>query len=219
MPNITTLKEQLIKVGNRLYQAGMLAGTDGNLSARIDKKSILITRSGVAKGRLTTRDFVKVDLNGNVIGSKYRPSTEAAMHLTVYNERPEVWAGVHSHPPFATSFAVAGMPLEKNILPEVVLFVGEIPLIDYAPPGVGAISKAIKPYVKNHNAFLLRNHGLLTIGPSVETAFHLHETVEHFARILFLAKRLGNVNAIPEEDYARLTQLRLNRNASKISES
>lgn len=206
-------------VGTHLYRAGMLAGTDGNLSARISKGNILVTKSGVAKGRLKSTDFVKVDLSGKVLGGKSRPSSEVSMHLTVYNERPDVGACVHSHAPFATSFAVAGIPLEKNILPEVVLFVGDIPLIDYAPPGIGAISKAIKPFLKDNNAFLLRNHGLLTVGETIEEAFHRHETVEHFARILFLAKQLGNVNAIPDDDFVRLSELRLNLNSVKISES
>jgi len=179
----------------------------------------MVTRSGAVKGRLNKKDFVVVDLEGNLIQSEAPPSSESSMHLAVYNARPDVWACVHSHAPFSTAFAVAGMPLEKNVLPEVVVFVGEIPLIDYAPPGVGAISKAISPYLKDNDAFLLRNHGLLTIGRTIEQAFHRHETVEHFARILFLASRLGNVNTIPESDFQRLNDVRRLRNATGTSES
>lgn len=219
MPDTDKLKKKLITIGSSLYRSGMLAGTDGNLSARIDKKRVLITRSGAAKGRLKSGDFVTVDLSGKVLKSKIRPSTEAAMHLTVYNGRPDVWACVHTHPPFATSFAVAGIKLERNVLPEVTVFVGEIPLIDYAPPGVGAISKAITPFLLENNALLLRNHGLLTFGRTVEEAFHRHETVEHYARIMFLATRLGNVNTIPSDDLIRLDELRHQRNASTLSES
>jgi L-fuculose-phosphate aldolase len=104
-------------------------------------------------------------------------------------------------------------------LPEVTVFVGEIPLIDYAPPGVGAISKAIKPFLLENNALLLRNHGLLTFGRTIEEAFHRHETVEHYARIMFLAMRLGNVNTIPDDDLIRLDKLRRRRNAAAVSES
>ena len=219
MPKLNKLRKKLIEIGSSLYRSGMLAGTDGNLSARIDEKLVLVTRSGAAKGRLKASDFVTVDLSGKVLKSKIRPSTEAAMHLTVYNARPDIWACVHTHPPFATSFAVAGIKLERNVLPEVTVFVGEIPLIDYAPPGVGAISKAIKPFLLENNALLLRNHGLLTFGRTIEEAFYRHETVEHYARIMFLAMRLGNVNTIPDNDLIRLDELRRQRNAAAVSES
>ncbi len=219
MAKVDKLKKKLIEIGRSLYRSGMLAGTDGNLSARIDEKRVLVTRSGAAKGRLKAGDFVIVNLSGNVLKSKTRPSSEAAMHLTVYNARPDVWACVHSHPPFATSFAVAGIKLERNVLPEVAVFVGEIPLIDYAPPGIGAISKAISPFLGEHNALLLRNHGLLTIGRTIAEAFHRHETVEHYARIMFLATRLGNVNTIPDDDLVRLDELRKQRNLSTVGES
>ncbi len=219
MAKALELGEKLIEVGQSLYRSGMLAGTDGNLSARIDGQNILVTRSGVAKGRLKKDDFVTVDLTGKPVGSAKKPSTEAAMHLTVYNERPDVQACVHSHPPFSTAFAVAGIKLERNVLPEVAVFVGEIPLIDYAPPGVGAISKAIKPFLQDNNAFLLRNHGLLTLGKSIEEAFHRHETVEHYARILFLAMRLGNVNTIPDGELERLDEIRRNKELIALGES
>jgi len=219
MPNAVELSEKLADVGQSLYRAGMLAGTDGNLSARIDSDTILITRSGAAKGRLGKTDFLKVDLNGRALDSDLKPSSESSMHLTVFEHRPDIMACVHSHPPFSTSFAVAGIKLERNVLPEVAVFVGEIPLIDYAPPGIGAISKAITPFVKEHNAFLLRNHGLLTIGRTIDEAFHRHETVEHYARILFLAIRLGNVNTIPNDELKRLDELRRSRELAAVGES
>lgn len=218
MPKVDKLKKNLIEIGRSLYRSGMIAGTDGNLSARIDEQRVLVTRRGVAKGRLKNGDFVVVDLNGNVLKTRVQPSSEAAMHLTVYKERPDVGACIHSHPPFATSFAVAGIKLERNVLPEVAVFVGDIPLIDYAPPGIGAISKAIQPYVAGNNAFLLRNHGLLTIGRTIDEAFHRHETVEHYARIMFLASRLGQVNTIPDDDLIRLDEIRKQRNLSTVIE-
>ncbi len=218
MPKVDKLKKNLIEIGRSLYRSGMIAGTDGNLSARIDEQRVLVTRRGVAKGRLKNGDFVVVDLNGNVLKTRVQPSSEAAMHLTVYKERPDVGACIHSHPPFATSFAVAGIKLERNVLPEVAVFVGDIPLIDYAPPGIGAISKAIQPYVADNNAFLLRNHGLLTIGRTIDEAFHRHETVEHYARIMFLASRLGQVNTIPDDDLIRLDEIRKQRNLSTVIE-
>jgi L-fuculose-phosphate aldolase len=130
------------------------------------------------------------------------------MHLFAYQRRPDCRACVHSHPPYSTAFAVAGIPLAEDILPEVVVFVGGIPLAEYAPPGTPAVPESLEPFIAEHNAFLLRNHGLLTIGRSMEEALHRHETVEHFARIVHLARQLGNVSRIPAADFARLQQLR-----------
>jgi L-fuculose-phosphate aldolase len=186
----------------------MLAGSDGNLSARIDEDRVLITRSGVAKGRLGQADFVEVNLEGELISGEGKPSSETAMHLTAYQKRPDVTACLHSHPPYATSFAVAGVELARNILPEVTVFVGDIPLIEYAPPGTGAISKAIEPFLAKNNAFLLRNHGLLTVGRSVDEALFRHETVEHFAKILWRARQLGTVCTIPDDELERLDKIR-----------
>ena len=208
MGQASELKNELIETGRLLYEKGMLAGSDGNLSAKIDENQLLITKSGVAKGRLKSDDFVEIDFDGKQVSGDGKPSTEAAMHLTVYKNRSDICCCLHSHPPYATSFAVAGMELSRNILPEVAVFVGDIPLLEYAPPGTGAISESIAPFLDKNDAFLLKNHGLLTIGKSIEEAFFKHETVEHFARILWMAKQLGNVNRIPDDELKRLDQLR-----------
>jgi L-fuculose-phosphate aldolase len=178
------------------------------MSIRLDSERILITRSGVAKGRMTENDIVVVNPQGGHIKGDGEPSSEMLMHLFVYRERPDIMACVHAHPPHATAFAVAGIPLEANILPEVVVYVGEIPLAGYASPGTDAVPKSLAPFVKNHNAFLLANHGLLTIGRNLEEALNRHETVEQFARILSLARQLGPVSHIPHKDIERLTATR-----------
>ncbi len=208
MGQASELKNELIETGRLLYEKGMLAGSDGNLSAKIDENRLLISRSGVAKGRLKSGDFVEIDFDGKQISEGGKPSTEAAMHLTVYKNRSDICCCLHSHPPYATSFAVAGIELDRNILPEVAVFVGDIPLLEYSPPGTGAISEAIAPFLDKNDAFLLKNHGLLTIGKSIEEAFFKHETVEHFAKILWMAKQLGTVNRIPDDELKRLDQLR-----------
>lgn len=203
-----TIKKAIVDTGRRLYERGMLAGTEGNISVRLDNDRIVLTPSGMAKGRLSPEDVVIVDINGKRLQGNNRASSELLMHLFVYKSRPEIAACVHSHPPYATAFAVAGIPLVEDILPEMVLFIGGIPMTVYAPPGTDAVSKALEPHVETSNAFLLRNHGLLTIGRDLDEAYHRHEMVEHYARIVFLARRLGNVQAIPSEDFKRLDKMR-----------
>lgn len=202
------LQHQIIEVGQRLQERGCLAGTDGNLSVRIDAERILVTAAGKVKGRLTPSDLVVVDNDGRKLEGECNPTTEMAMHLAVFKARPEINACVHSHPPYATSFAAAGMPLPEDILPEVVVFVGPIAMCSYAPPGTSAVPESLTPSIGTHNAFLLCNHGLLTIGRTMEEAANRHETVEHYAKILWLAKQLGDWKRIPGEDFRRLTEIR-----------
>ena len=202
------MKKALVDTGQRLYARGYVSGTDGNFSVKLDDDRILITPAGVAKGQLAPDDLVIVDQNGKQLQGNRKPSSEMAMHLIVYKARPDIRACVHAHPPYATAFAVAGIHLAEDILPEVVVAVGGIPLTDYAPPGTDAVPKSIEPHLEANNAFLLRNHGLLTIGRSLDEAYHRHEVVEHYARIVFLARQLGNVASIPSEDFARLDKMR-----------
>ncbi|MCK4372564.1 MAG: class II aldolase/adducin family protein [candidate division Zixibacteria bacterium] len=207
-----TMKSALADYGRRLYEQGMIAGTDGNLSVRLDDDRIMITPSGLPKGRLAAEDMVIVDINGKHLQGNHKASTELAMHLLVYQRRDDVKACIHAHPPHATAFAVAGIQLEEDILPEVVVSVGRIPLTDYAGPGTDEVPRSIEPHVDTCNAFLLRNHGLLTIGGSLEEAYNRHEVVEHYARIVLLARHLGNIETIPSEDFKRLELMRLNMN-------
>lgn len=208
MASSFTMIKAIVDIGQRLYDRGMIAGTEGNISVRLDDDRIMVTPSGLAKGRLSPDDMVIVDSNGKHLQGRSKASSELLMHLFVYKNRPEIAACVHSHPPYATAFAVAGIPLAEDILPEVVLFVGNIPLIYYAPPGTDAVPKSLEPHIETSNAFLLRNHGLLTIGRTLEEAFNRHETVEHYAHIVLLARRLGSVEAIPPEDFKRLEKMR-----------
>lgn len=202
------MKKQVVETARWLWEQKLVVGTDGNLSVRLDDDRILVTPSGLAKGRLSPDDLVLVDQNGKHLQGKNKASSELAMHLAVYRERPDITACVHSHAPFATAFAVAGVHLAEDVLPEVVVGVGGIPLTEYAPPGTDAIPKVLEPLLESNNAFLLRNHGLLTIGRTLEEAYNRHETVEHYARIVHLARQLGNVESIPSEDFQRLAKMR-----------
>ncbi|MDD3733053.1 MAG: class II aldolase/adducin family protein, partial [candidate division Zixibacteria bacterium] len=148
-----------------------------------------------------------------------QPSSEIAMHLFTYQQRPDIGACIHAHPPYATAFAVAGVKLESDILPEVVVFVGDIPLTAYAPPGTEAVPKALAPYIEKNSAFLLSNHGLLTIGRTLAEAYNRHETVEQYARIIHLARQLSpDIRHIPSADYERLVALRRQLAANKLED-
>ncbi len=200
----------LVEIGRLLYQRGMVAGTDGNLSVRLTDGRIVMSPSGLPKGRLRPDDMVIIDIDGKHLAGNHRASTEGAMHRHVYAKRPEINACVHSHATHATAFAAAGIELPEDVLPEVVVFVGRIPLTDYAPPGTKAVPASIDPFLGDCDAFLLRNHGLLTIGRDLDQAFHRHETVEHYARILTLTNQLGQTARIPGNDFTRLSQMREN---------
>jgi len=203
-----TMKKKIVDVGQRLYARSMVSGSEGNISVKLDDDRIMVTPSGLPKGFLSPDDMVIVDINGKHLQGQNRASSELLMHLFVYQNRSEIAACVHSHPPYCTAFATAGIPLADDILPEVVLFIGRIPLTDYAPPGTDAVPKALEPHIENNHAFLLRNHGLLTVGRSLEEAYSRQEVVEHYARIVFLARQLGNIEAIPSEDFKRLEKMR-----------
>lgn len=201
-------KNSICQYGQYLYQRGMLAGSDGNISARLDDDRIMVTPSGLAKARMKPEDIVTVDIHGKHLQGSLKASSELLMHLLIYKNRPEIKAVIHSHAPYSTAFSAAGIELVEDILPEVVLSVGGIPLTDYAPPGTDAVPKSIEPFIKNNNAFLMRNHGLITIGHDLEQAFNRHEVVEHYARVVHLARQLGNINRIPSDDFMRLEKMR-----------
>jgi len=202
------MKKLIIEIGKRLAERGLIAGSDGNISVRLDGNRILITPSGRAKGRLTENELAVTDLDGRQIKGDCPASSESPMHLFVYRNRPEVTACIHSHAPYATACAVSGMGLPANVLPEVVLFVGDIPLTDYAAAGTEAVPESLAPFIEKNNSFLLRNHGLLTIGRTLEEAYNRHETVEHYARIIHLARQQGQVNTLPAEEIERLNEMR-----------
>jgi L-fuculose-phosphate aldolase len=191
-----------------MYDRGYVASNDGNISARIDSDSVLITPNGISKGFMKPEDLVVVDLNGKVISGNRKPSSEVFMHLNVYKDRPDVNSVCHSHPPYATGFAVAGIPLDKCVLPEVIIALGSIPLIEYGTPGTEEFYKPVLKQLKDYDAFLLANHGALTIGKDVLNAYHKMETLEHFAHIAFVAQQVGYINTLNKDQVQKLTDQR-----------
>lgn len=210
MVNEWELKKQIVEIGKRIWQRGYVASNDGNISVMLNDDELLTTSTGVSKGFMTTDMIIKCDKKGNIISgnSKYRPSSEVKMHLEVYKERPDVKSVVHAHPPYATSFAVAGIPLNKCVLPEAVIVIGAVPIAPYGLPSTMEIPDAIRPLIKNSDAILLENHGALTLGSDLLNAYHKMETLEHTANIVWKAIQLGNVNVMPEEERDRLMTLR-----------
>jgi L-fuculose-phosphate aldolase len=199
----------IVRVCRRLYERGLIAGPDGNVSVRLDDGSILATPSGMSKIDVAPDDLVVVRLDGSVIAGERKPSSELRMHLRMYACRPDVRAVVHAHPPTATGFAVAGESFMAPVLPEVILQMGQVPLVRYATPGTDALADAIEPYVRAGNdALLLANHGATTCGPSLLVAHQRMESVEHAARIILAARAVGRVNELSDADVKALRPVR-----------
>ncbi len=206
--SIYTVKKDVVEMCRRIYNHGYVAANDGNVSARVDDGHIVMTPTGVSKGFLKTQDLVVVDINGNKVAGTTRPSSESKMHLSIYKSREDVNAVVHAHPPTATGFAVAGIPLTQCVLPEVIIAIGSIPIAEYATPGTQDLADVVVRYLNQYDAILMENHGAITVGEHVTSALFKMETMEHFAKIMFVAYQLGNVKGLPARDVETLLDLR-----------
>jgi L-fuculose-phosphate aldolase len=201
-------RQDILDVGKLVYQKGWVAANDGNISVRLDERRILCTCTGVSKGMMTPADVVICDLEGNKIEGARERTTEIAMHLTIYEMRPDVSAVVHAHPPVATGFAVAGRPLDLALLPEVIVSLGCVPLAEYGLPGTPELSAGMLPYIPKYDAILLGNHGSVCYGEDLYKAFHKMEIVEHFARVSLVAELLGGPKVLPRNEVAKLFEAR-----------
>lgn len=202
------LRKEICEVGRRLYGKGFIAAADGNISCRIPNGRILITPSGLNKGRLDEEDLVVTDLDGQRLYGTREPSSEIPMHLVVYGERPDVNAVVHAHPPHATGFAVAGVALDKPLISEVILTLGRVPLAEYGTPTTPELAAKIEPFVRGHDAVLLANHGAMTTGPDLSVAYDRMETLDHFAHIWLVARALGSERPLSRENVDKLKEIR-----------
>ncbi|MCX6169525.1 MAG: class II aldolase/adducin family protein [Ignavibacteriales bacterium] len=206
--SLYSLKNEIIEVGKRMYARGYVASNDGNISVRLDENKILITPSGVSKGFINASDLIIVNLESAVLSGNKKPSSELPMHLQIYKERSDVMSVCHAHPIYATGFAVAGIPLDMCVLPEVIISLGIVPLVEYGTPGTSEYFNSMMKYLKQHDAFLLANHGVVTVGKDILSAYHKMETVEHFANIIFVSLQLGKINILPQEQIAKLISQR-----------
>jgi len=204
------LRLDIVEVGRRLWTRGFVASNDGNISVRLGPDRLLMTPTSVSKGFMSPDMMVITDLDGTLVSGApgRKASSEAMMHLVAYRERPDVGAVVHAHPPLSTGFAVAGIPLDRAVLAEVVTTLGSIPIADYGTPSTPELAAAVAPYVKIHDGLLLANHGALALGKDLFGAYYKMETIEHFARISLVARMLGRERLLSSEEVQRLQGLR-----------
>jgi L-fuculose-phosphate aldolase len=203
-----SLREEIVGIGKRMCDRGYVASNDGNISARLGEDSVLITPTAVSKGFMKPEDLIVVDMDGNLLEGKGKLSSESFMHISVYKDRPDVTSVCHAHPPYSTAFAVAGIPLDKMILPEFIIMLGSVPVVEYGETGASELYERISNYIRDYDALLLANHGALTVGQNVSDAYHKMETLEHAAMIQFIASQLGNLNELSEDQVDKLLSQR-----------
>ena len=199
MERYEQIREEICQVCRLLYDRGYVVSNDGNVSVRAAPDRILITPSGVGKGRMTPEMLVLCDLQGNILDGERYPSSENKMHLMVYRERDDVMSVVHAHPPISTAFAICRRPLNERYLSEMVTGLGEIPVTEFAMLSTNEVPESVRPFVHSHNAVLLANHGALTWGPTLLAAFDRLETVEQTAKVYYYVSQLGGGVEITRE--------------------
>ncbi|MFN6965087.1 MAG: class II aldolase/adducin family protein [Pyrinomonadaceae bacterium] len=200
-------RKEIVEIGRLMYERSYVVSSDGNISVRLDDNTVLATPTMTCKGRMTENSLALTDMEGKPLSDK-RASSELAMHLLIYRERPDVKAVCHAHPPHGTAFAVAGLAIDKPILSEVILTLGCVPLTEYGTPSTSELTEAMKPYVTHHNALLMANHGAVAYGEDLWQAWDRLETLEHTAKIAILAKALGGANDLPTDAIEKLISIR-----------
>jgi L-fuculose-phosphate aldolase len=201
-------RRDICTVGYWFHQRGFVAATDGNISLRLSPHRVLTSPTNICKGMMSPDDLVVTDLAGNKISGRRNPSSELAMHLLIYRRRPEVNAVCHAHPPTATGYAAAGLPLNKALLSEAIMGLGCVPLAEYGTPGTQELTESIEPLIQLHDAILMANHGVVTYGVDLLTAFYRMETVEHFARVALVTDLLHKQVLLSSEDVEKLLAAR-----------
>ncbi len=206
------IREQICDVCHKMWQLGWVAANDGNVSVKLPDGNFLVTPTGISKSFITPERLVIIDKDMNIVSAEgnYKPSSEIKMHMRCYTERDDVGAVVHAHPPTATGFAVAGKSLDEYSMIETVIAIGSIPLTPYGTPSTNEVPEAIAPYLAEHDVLLLQNHGALTVGADLITAYYRMETLELFAKISLTAHLLGGAKEIEKGQIDKLLYLRDN---------
>jgi L-fuculose-phosphate aldolase len=208
MTNAHRIKQDICEIGRQLYAKGFAAANDGNITVRISDNEVLCTPTMHSKGFLKPEDICLIDMTGKQLAGIKKRSSEALLHLEIYKQRPDIKSVVHCHPPHATAFAVAREPIPQCILPEVEVFLGDVPITRYETPGGQAFADTVLPFVNKTNIIILANHGTVSFGESVERAYWWTEILDAYCRILLLAKQVGRVNYLNEREERELLALK-----------
>jgi L-fuculose-phosphate aldolase len=219
LPAERKFRDQIVRYGRMLHERGFVAAMDGNLSIRLQRDRILVTPTCVSKGAMRSADMVVVDGEGRHISGRRHVTSEIGMHLLIYSRRPDVQAIVHAHPPTATGFAAAGIPLTEPLVCEVVMGLGCIPLARYGTPGTSELAQTLEPYVANYDAILMSNHGVVSYGDTLEHAYMKMETVEHFAQIALVTHLLGRQQPLQGVEIEKLILARSKYFGAKLAAS
>lgn len=208
MSNTDSTKAAICDIGQRMWQRGLVAGSDGNISVRLDDEQVLCTPTMCSKGFMQPSDMCLVELSGEQVTGDKRRSSEVLLHLEILKARPDVMSVVHCHPPHATAFAISGRSIPMGAMAEADVFLGDVPIVPYETPGTAVFAKTILPFVHDSNAFLLANHGAVTFGPSLEQAYNLMEVLDSYCRILLLSEQLGPVRTLSSDFRLELARIR-----------
>lgn len=215
MSQETELRAYICEIGRRAYAREMGAANDGNISVLLDDGTLLCTPTAVSKGFMTPEMICRVDRTGALVEDHgWRPSSEFRMHLCVYDHRDDVRAVVHAHPLYATVHAICGKPLTAQIMPESTMFLGEVPLTPYGTPSTPELTEAITPYLERHDALLLENHGALSYGHDLTSAWFKMEALDYYAKAVYLAAGYGGAREFDAEQIEKLLEIRRTRFAS-----
>ncbi len=208
MTNLHKIKQEICEIGDRLYKKGFASANDGNISYRVSPREVVCTPTMISKGFMKPEDLSTVDMEGNQLSGRRKRTSEILLHLAIMKERPEVKAVVHCHPPHATAFGIAREPVPQCVLPEVEIFLGDVPIARYDTPGSQNFADTILPFVQKANVIILANHGTVSWGETVEQAYWWTEVLDAYCRMLMLARGLGRINYFTEPEARELLALK-----------
>jgi len=208
MVNLHQIKQEICEIGDRLYKKGFAAANDGNISYRVGENQIVCTPTMISKGFMKPDDLCIADMNGRQLSGKRKMTSEIKLHIAIMKERPDLKAVVHCHPPHATAFGIAREPVPSCVLPEVEVFLGEVPIARYDTPGSQTFAETVLPFVHKANVIILANHGTVSFGETVERAYWWTEILDAYCRMLMLARGLGSVNYFTEPEARALLEMK-----------
>ena len=212
-----SLRVLMVDVGRWMHQRGYIAGSDGNLSARLGAERLLVTPAGAPKGALAPADLVVTWLDGSPCSRTERPSTELALHVAAYRQRPELGAIVHAHPPAVVAHSLVGISLSPAVLPESILNKGGVATVEYRLPGSSLLAEEVAAALRENDTVVMERHGTVTVGSDLASAYRRLESLEHTAKTLLMARAIGQVEPLPEREVERLRELSVKRKAERLS--